>query len=1477
MKLKKYRIAIAMVISLAIPLILVSIVLAASQAGAPDSKSAASLPDSWADAELTMTLSVPVETPAQESPVDPDLRYAPGRLIVKFRPEVKVSKAWDGKVTSDASSVSALLTTHQVSDVRRIFPEAKAPKPGAAVQLKGEVVPMPDLTNIYLLTLPPETDIPMAVADFAADPAVEYAEPDGMFHTTDLVPNDPYYVNQWGLTKIQAPGAWDVTTGTNDIVIAVVDTGVDLTHPDLTGKEWTNPGETPGDGIDNDNNGYVDDVHGWDFVNMDNDPTDDNSHGTHVAGIAAANTDNATGIAGVCWDCRIMPVKVLQSSGWGFWSDVAAGIAYSADKGARVINLSLGGYGDSQTVHDAADYAYSTSILAAAAGNDGYKYPLPEYPPPPFYPAAYSSVLAVAATDHNDYKAGFSNHGLWVDVCAPGVSILSTIRSGGYANFNGTSMSSPFVSGLAALLASAHPEWSNDMIVGQLLNTTDPAYTPNPMYGWYKLGWGRINAFKALTLAPVPNLYYVSNAVDDSLGNNDGFVDAGETISLTLTLGNAWGQANDVMATIYTEDDYVTVHNDTASFGSIGSLATNTNGQDPYVLTISDTVHYIHDIVFTMTITASGGYSTTPPDPFVVRARSGTFVAGAILTDTIWTKDASPYIVTGNLLVGISTTLTISPGVVVKFEGPYKIQVPGTLRAQGTAQEKVKFTSDSGMRGSWQSIEFSNPNSANLLEHCVVEYGGGDGYYKAAVYVKGGALTMRHCLLTNNTNALYILDGNPVIEQNMIVGSSGHNSEQIPCYYGGCGIFAEGGNSHIHSNTITGNFIGLGRVRIGGQAYSDGNNWLNNGPYDIYSEFDLDATGSYWGTGDLSEIEGRVYHKNDDYNLGFVTYVPIATEPITTAPGFLVSATITPFDIVERGPMTVTLKYSRPMMTEVAPQVTFGARDPFTQNRVQDGEWISDIEWRGVFTVTQYTGDGINTLRVSGAKDSNGIPAPESTPLSFLIDAAGESALLLSATPGCNEVQLQWVETELETLAGYNLYRGMTNTVPYTDTPLAAVLADTVYTDTAASNGTTYYYQVSVLDTDMREVWFSNEEVVMPDDFTPPSTPVVQDDGDLTRRFDQIHATWSSADPDTGIVEYQYCIGTATNNCDTVSWTSTGTLTETNHSGLNLVDDQTYYVNVKARNGADHWSLIGSSDGISVDKLPVPTISAVEPITGVRTQSHVIAITGSNFAAPTVKLYNTMLGGVIVNTSVWLSATVPSYIAAGVYTITVTNYDTQQAVLTDAYTATNPAHQVAPVDVSPASGAVGTDESSYTVDIDVDTVNDLGGFQFDLLFDQAVVQVSDANLGGFLGSSGRDTEAAGPDIDNINGIVAFGAFSYGSNPGASGSGTLAMVTFTPVAQGSSALTLQNVQLVDTVTGAIPVQLNDGQVQVVVYPAYDFDRDCEITVVDIMRVASHWNTHPGDPNYDPAYDLDSDDDIDIVDIMKVVVHWGETCG
>jgi thermitase len=317
--------------------------------------------------------------------------YVPNQIVVKFRPQ---SAGGSGIVHSTIGA--RVLRTNAVLGYQTI-------------QLRAGM------------------NVAQALSFYRSLSSVESVTPNYVAQAL-YAPNDPRYNQQWWLAKVGAPRAWDLTLGSPTVKIAVVDTGVDYLHEDLVGKV----------------------ILGKDFINNDNDPMDDRGHGTHVAGIAAANTNNGKGVAGLGFNAQIIAVKVLGPGG-GPYDVIAAGIQNAADLGAQVINLSLGGGGDAPVLADAIKYAHNKGcVIVAAAGNDGV--------PTPMYPAYYKDAIAVAATDQNDLKADFSNYGAdWVDVAAPGVDILSTMPNNVYAPNQGTSMASPVVAGLAGLLKAYAP------------------------------------------------------------------------------------------------------------------------------------------------------------------------------------------------------------------------------------------------------------------------------------------------------------------------------------------------------------------------------------------------------------------------------------------------------------------------------------------------------------------------------------------------------------------------------------------------------------------------------------------------------------------------------------------------------------------------------------------------------------------------------------------------------------------------------------------------------------------------------------------------------------------------------------------------------------------------------------------------------------------------------------------------------------
>ena len=332
--------------------------------------------------------------------------------------------------------------------------------------------------GLELVDPEPGVSVGAAVADLQRMDGVLYAEPDHVVHQT-ATPDDPLLSDEWGLSAIRAPEAWDVTTGSAQVTVAVVDTGIDATHPDLSPNLWTNPGESGGgreaNGLDDDGNGRIDDVHGWDFVDQDAQPQDGNGHGTHVSGTIAARGDDATGVAGVSWTAGMMALRVLGDNGSGYVSDILTAYAYAARNGARVVNASLGGDSFSRAEHDAIAAAPST-LFVVAAGNDGANNDAT-----PAYPCDYdlANVVCVAASDRDDALASFSNYGAAnVDLAAPGVDIASTWPGAGYALSRGTSMATPHVSGAAALLLAHDGGLTVAGLRSALLSSAHPVARP---------------------------------------------------------------------------------------------------------------------------------------------------------------------------------------------------------------------------------------------------------------------------------------------------------------------------------------------------------------------------------------------------------------------------------------------------------------------------------------------------------------------------------------------------------------------------------------------------------------------------------------------------------------------------------------------------------------------------------------------------------------------------------------------------------------------------------------------------------------------------------------------------------------------------------------------------------------------------------------------------------------------------------------
>ena len=389
--------------------------------------------------------------------------YESGRLLVRFKPGI--SMAGESKALS---------------------------------VIDGEIIRNFRTPGLKLVELKGAASVSQSISALADMSTVLYAEPDYIVTTDATTPNDADFGLLWGMHQasdvdIDAPEAWDLSTGSASVIVGVIDTGVDYNHSDLVNNMWTNPGEIPGNGIDDDSNGWIDDVYGIDAVNDDGDPMDDHYHGTHCAGTIGAQGNNNTGVVGVNWNVSIMALKFLSAFGSGSTSDAITCIDYAADKGAHLTSNSWGGGGFSQGLKDSIENA-GTIFVAAAGNNYGNNNDI--YP---HYPSSYDSpqIVSVLSTDASDSMSDFSNYGpSSVDVGAPGSDIWSTAPFNRYQYLSGTSMATPHVAGLAALLMAHEPALKSDpaALKSRILNTVDEVASLSGKC----VTNGRINAFTAL-------------------------------------------------------------------------------------------------------------------------------------------------------------------------------------------------------------------------------------------------------------------------------------------------------------------------------------------------------------------------------------------------------------------------------------------------------------------------------------------------------------------------------------------------------------------------------------------------------------------------------------------------------------------------------------------------------------------------------------------------------------------------------------------------------------------------------------------------------------------------------------------------------------------------------------------------------------------------------------------------------------------
>ena len=1086
-----------------------------------------------------------------------------GTVLVRFKNDVKVQftkSVRKGVVQINLPSINQKLLRFHVKKMDKVFHQDRSGFKSARtfVAPDGKRISVPPLYNIYQLHFDKKIPVDSVVATLERDPKVVYAEPDYLFYTGDILqhrqkpgnglhtsvpvadqtnrqantPDDPLFKDgdQPYLMAVDAPKAWDVETGDSTQIIAILDTGVDGKHPDLKDNIWTNRHEIPGNGIDDDHNGYVDDVHGWDFVNHDNNPADDNSHGTHVAGIAAAEGNNGIGMTGVAWHARIMPIKVMQSTGVGSASDIAKGVEYASDNGATVINMSIGSYGESLTLKAALENAYAGtgegkgSILVAAAGNDGLKLIEEGKPEGNMYPACYPFVIGVMATENSGKLASFSNidptgpvrfknqWGYNYEMKAPGVSILSTKPDGNYWKKSGTSMACPLVAGAVALLRSHNPALSGEQIFARLIQGSNG---------------GMLNIYKSLSLKLVPNLFIQGYTMIDTLptDNKNGLVNAGETIEIYPTIKNAGGKADSVWAKIrfrQFEDTTTAVIIDSTSYiGDMSAYSILSGQSNPFKIKVRHSVVNNRDIAFEIETGCKNSGSTTKKI-IIINVINGEELSG-VMDSTLTLTPDKLWLVTKSFRVGAKGKLIIKPGATLKITGGNFIDVRGQVIAKGTKDSLINFTSASTTNkigagffrknspevpDTFMYCTFSfmgNPlgeeggdisDSSFYVDHCLFQDIYNANQVNSSVLISG-VKELKNSVLRNingntplSTQGMTVMEGNDFYNIKNIYWAFFSSLNSLTVKYNNFVFNSTTGNAGWASNPIYDAFFTLSEDNPG---FLD-NNIIQNSAFvsAIGNQDILHLPRQYWGKSN-GGFSSQIHDFWDDPSLPEIKTDPVLSKPSPIAPGLVWKVLINgknPYEekIDPIGSETVRFDvyFNRPMDTAYTPLVGFGVREPYLQHIVADSaHWSADSTvWTAYYKVGLNTGDGINTICVEQARDAKGyeIP-PEKYRFKFTIQAASSESINFTATPGIGKVKLEWPSVDAPDVQGYNIYRfyNLTDST-FSDTTLInpQLILDTVYTDFNVIPDTTYHYFYKTLRTNMTETGKSKTIVAIP-------------------------------------------------------------------------------------------------------------------------------------------------------------------------------------------------------------------------------------------------------------------------------------------------------------------------------------------------------------------------------------------------------------
>lgn len=1096
--------------------------------------------------------------------------YREGEVIVKFKADgaVQMRKNVQGKFqTASISQVDALFAELGVEEVEALMPNVGARKaPRRMRAYNGTEVQDHNLSKLYLIRFSEQVAAPMSnagkmrtvhqvVEQLQALEEVEFAEPNYMVYTlatnivdinADKYDKEPLYTQQWGPAAIGLPSIWNKPlVSTKRPVIAIIDTGVDCEHPDLKDNLWVNEKEKNGvAGKDDDGNGIVDDIHGYDFVNQTGGMADFNGHGTHCAGIAAAVGHNGIGITGANPDALIMPITVMQSDGTGDVATIIKGIDYAAANGADVISMSLGGYGYSLAEEQALGKAYATAVIVAAAGNDfkcinQHMCPINKHNMnAPMFPAAFQFVLGVeAAADKQGNLASFSNFDddgptyseyssetqLYnYELRAPGQSVVSTFPKGQYRAMNGTSMACPLAAGAISRLLM-HKEYDSwEILFGDLIHTRTN-------------GTGNIDMKAAYDITDTdrkPTLSLVTYYLTDSLGDNDGRADAGETIAIYPVLRNEWGQAENIkvwMELAETENDTIVKFlEQKVDFGMPLSSYAKNKSANPICFVVDKNV--IDGRHISMVLKAiCDNMEDTLEQEVILTAENGVEIGGMI-TEDLTLYPGVHYIVTKPIAVPEGVTLTLKPGTVLKFKDDTGLSTAkgSHFIAQGTPDRMIVFTKADLALGTMNGFTFA---SEDTLQYCIFDKLVSKSQL---IRVEGTStqLNLENSIIieTGASNTSYLLNTNTAATIT-IKGCNMYANHYIYLVY----AIQQGMKCNIcNSNIINNNHhyqhyqdswcsAGLSEqlVRRGGNnnnVYGNVNSkskTLENFQSGSSTPIVVDAP-QYWGSNREDIIREGLWDIEKGVSVCYYDLSTRLIRPNPDAHGIVWKVVVNGYDAQDEfellpplgvGKHKFEVYFNRPMDTSVTPHISMGVRSPYTQNAIaEDGSWSADSTiYTAYLTITGKTAsDGLNRIYVYGAEDDEHFEIPEENMrFNVQVSAAGSLSTGLMAEAGLGKVALTWQtdEEDFEDLLGYNIYRWTDDTIKwdrYYDSKLGAFVEagwridtlcinqsvidaqDNAFVDYDVVPGKTYYYYIKQLTTALTSYSLSNPVAATP-------------------------------------------------------------------------------------------------------------------------------------------------------------------------------------------------------------------------------------------------------------------------------------------------------------------------------------------------------------------------------------------------------------